>query len=466
MKPFWRVYVPLAVLFAATFIIHDWAYSRFSSDSVPFEQQDEIAGEMVVAIDQAIEAGRQGPASSEPLSSFELTAILAELEGPWRDRFAHNTTLVLTPEESALSPGDLQIIREQGYIIFEDPDSGLWGINVMPVGSNWVIELIFESQSEGGYYFWLIGYWLFYLVALAVVLYLVLNSVLGTSQRDLKQVSESVARIKHTFDQTQAAPVDKEADARVMFQQLNDIEQHIIREKQNHHQHYDDLRDLLHGVAHEFRSPMARASFALDMAENECEAEPVDRASVRSLFQEMESSLKELDGLVKEVLSYSRLEHGRGELDYERTTIQSVVQEIMAKQQPLYQHIVFKAACDPAAYQTLAVNVDSRLFYRVLINLIRNAARFAEHTVEVSWTLSGAQFELRVEDDGPGVPPGKRTRIFEPFTRLDPSRSRDSGGAGLGLAIVKSISSLHGGTIDVTDSALGGACFVLRWPAN
>jgi len=72
---------------------------------------------------------------------------------------------------------------------------------------------------------------------------------------------------------------------------------------------------------------------------------------------------------------------------------------------------------------------------------------------------------LTVDDDGPGVPPADRERIFEPFIRLDESRDRGTGGTGLGLAIVSRVARWHNGTALATDSPLGGARFVVSWKA-
>mgnify|MGYP002040116933 FL=1 len=69
-----------------------------------------------------------------------------------------------------------------------------------------------------------------------------------------------------------------------------------------------------------------------------------------------------------------------------------------------------------------------------------------------------------MDDDGGGIAEADRERVFEPFIRLDESRDRGTGGAGLGLAIVKRVAANHGGTIEIQDSPLGGARFVLRWP--
>lgn len=100
---------------------------------------------------------------------------------------------------------------------------------------------------------------------------------------------------------------------------------------------------------------------------------------------------------------------------------------------------------------------------RAVINLLRNAIRYAERRVEVSLVRVGQGYEVQVNDDGPGVPVEGRKKIFEPFSRLDASRDRRTGGFGLGLALVRRVSQSHGGQVEVTDSQWGGASFRMTW---
>lgn len=90
--------------------------------------------------------------------------------------------------------------------------------------------------------------------------------------------------------------------------------------------------------------------------------------------------------------------------------------------------------------------LDMRLMERVLDNLVNNALRYSGQRVAVSLTLQGSRASLQVDDDGPGIAPEERERVFEPFVRLDPSRDRATGGCGLGLAIVHSIAQAMGAT--------------------
>ncbi|WP_297008934.1 HAMP domain-containing sensor histidine kinase [uncultured Corynebacterium sp.] len=116
------------------------------------------------------------------------------------------------------------------------------------------------------------------------------------------------------------------------------------------------------------------------------------------------------------------------------------------------------------------VHGNDRLLARVVRNLVDNAARHAERKVELRLhgesTDRGERVLLTVADDGAGVPPGDRERIFDRFTRLDEGRTRDAGGSGLGLAIVREVVGVHGGTVSVGAGPRGGAVFTVDLPAS
>jgi signal transduction histidine kinase len=111
-----------------------------------------------------------------------------------------------------------------------------------------------------------------------------------------------------------------------------------------------------------------------------------------------------------------------------------------------------------------AAMMDPRLMELAASNLLSNAAQHAASQFRLRLGRHGSGFELSVDDDGSGVPDAARDTVFKAFTRLDDSRSRETGGYGLGLAIVARIAALHGGAPIVGTSAdLGGASFSVRW---
>ena len=112
------------------------------------------------------------------------------------------------------------------------------------------------------------------------------------------------------------------------------------------------------------------------------------------------------------------------------------------------------------------VTGDARQLDRLVVNLVANARRHAASTVAVGVTATGGVAQLTVDDDGPGIDPADRERVFARFVRLDEARSRDAGGSGLGLALCAEICRLHGGAIAVADSDLGGARFTVELPTT
>lgn len=99
-----------------------------------------------------------------------------------------------------------------------------------------------------------------------------------------------------------------------------------------------------------------------------------------------------------------------------------------------------------------------------MINLLENAARFAARVVEVRADLNDKVISISISDDGPGVPPAERGRVFNSFVRLSNPQNSSQRGFGLGLAIVKRLMRWHGGDVRLSESPLGGACFTLHWP--
>ena len=125
-----------------------------------------------------------------------------------------------------------------------------------------------------------------------------------------------------------------------------------------------------------------------------------------------------------------------------------------------------RVGVDLSGVEPVVVHGERAALVRLTRNLVDNAARHATERVALSTSTDHGQAVLVVADDGPGIDPADRSRIFERFTRLDEARARDAGGSGLGLAIVERIARDHDATVEVLDSDSGGAKFVVRFPAD
>ena len=215
-------------------------------------------------------------------------------------------------------------------------------------------------------------------------------------------------------------------------------------------------RDLLHAVSHELRTPLARLFFLVDDAQSSATVEKKDQH-----LERIEGSLQDLNDLVEELLTFVRLEEGADELVREPVDISSQVADMALVVADLRGDLDLQIKCEE-----LEVLAAPRLFKRAVLNLVTNAVRYARARVQITCHRSTEAVHLCVDDDGPGIPEAARSQVFQPFYRLDESRSADSGGSGLGLAIVQRIMALHGGRAEVAESVLGGARFILSFPVR
>ncbi|MCF4981425.1 MULTISPECIES: ATP-binding protein [Pseudomonas] len=215
-------------------------------------------------------------------------------------------------------------------------------------------------------------------------------------------------------------------------------------------------RELTNAVSHELRTPIARLSFELDQLKQEA-----DPRQSRALIGDMYADLGELEEMVSELLTYASLERGATQVTRESIEAQSWLDSVIGS-------VALEAEAEGVQLSLRTCEVDfiqiePRFMARAVINLLRNAIRYAEQRVEVSLVKFGSGYEVRVCDDGPGVPEEGREKIFQPFMRLDASRDRRTGGFGLGLALVQRVSQWHGGQVQVLDSQWGGASFRMTW---
>jgi signal transduction histidine kinase len=205
-------------------------------------------------------------------------------------------------------------------------------------------------------------------------------------------------------------------------------------------------QSLLANASHELRSPLARMKMAVSMIED---APPSQRERLK---REIDTNIAELDALVEEVLLASRLDALKDLESREPVDVLGLAAEEAAR-----VDASLEASEDGGA---LTVTGDERLLRRALRNLLENAKRYGGDDVSVNATRGPGRVELRVCDRGPGVPPGLRERIFEPFYRL-PGHAERAGGVGLGLSLVKQIAERHGGSVRCEPREGGGSCFVL-----
>ncbi|MEU8802865.1 HAMP domain-containing sensor histidine kinase [Spirillospora sp. NPDC048819] len=264
--------------------------------------------------------------------------------------------------------------------------------------------------------------------------------------RPVAAIRGELAEITSSGDLTRRVPVPRSRDevaelAGTTNQTLAALERSVTRQ-----------RGFVADAAHELRTPIASLRTQLEVA----------AAHPRLLdVAELTDDVVRLQHLAADLLLLARLDAGERPVSPEPVDMAELVRDELRRR--------------PAGARDLAIEADvaeapsvpgSRVrLARVLSNLLDNAERHAAAGIRVRLGAQDGMAVLRVADDGAGVPPDDRERIFERFVRLDESRSRDDGGAGLGLAITHDVVRAHGGQITVGDAPEGGALFEVRLPS-
>ncbi|SFF67723.1 sensor histidine kinase [Curtobacterium sp. YR515] len=216
-------------------------------------------------------------------------------------------------------------------------------------------------------------------------------------------------------------------------------------------------RRFVSDASHELRSPIATIRQHAEVA-----AAHPDRADVVELSEVVRSEALRLQDLVTGLLELSRLDEGdvgvRRPVDLDDLALDAVARA----RGRLGGSTAGSIRVEGSGIGPARVLGDERLLAAVVRNLVDNAVRHAEGRVVVALAERDGRAVLTVDDDGAGIAPADRDRVFERLVRLDEARSRDAGGAGLGLAIVQDAVRAHGGDVVVTDSPLGGARFAVR----
>ena len=207
---------------------------------------------------------------------------------------------------------------------------------------------------------------------------------------------------------------------------------------------------LLLDVSHELRSPLTRVKVALEF---------LPEGKARNSIAE---DIAEMEKMINEILETARMHHLHADLKLQPTDLVATLKEIL----PDYQELPPGVRFDDFP-RALVINIDPGQIKTVFKNIISNAIKFSDaacDSVQISVKSEPHHAVVQIADSGIGIPVEELTFIFEPFYRVDKSRSKDTGGYGLGLSLCKTIMEAHGGKIEITSQPGEGTTVSLFFP--
>jgi len=213
-------------------------------------------------------------------------------------------------------------------------------------------------------------------------------------------------------------------------------------------------------IAHDLRTPLTRLRADVEDALRHDDA-MMHRGTLERVLDEIQN----MQNIVNALLTLGQAEAGAMRVRKKTVDLSGLLEELIELYMPSAEErrLTLRSRIAP----NLNIEADRQLLARIFANLFDNELKYvpAGGTILLSALANGLNVEIRVEDDGPGIPLEMRDKIFERFARLDPSRTL-SGGAGLGLSLVKAFAQLLQGDVRVAESSLGGAAFILTLPIS
>ncbi len=304
----------------------------------------------------------------------------------------------------------------------------------------------YDVKTDFGRKGWLIT------VAVTIVSAAIAYFVSGQALKPLRKLSQQAEKI----DQDSISDIRLNEDTVKEFRQLS-VSVNLMLDRLS--ESFATQRQFSGNAAHELRTPLAIMQTKLELFAAEHKNMEGDTAE---LVRSQAEQLDRLSKLVHTLLEMSNLSSAPRS---ERIELAPLVEEIITDLTPLASQndITMEQDCD-----NVVITGSDALIYRLVFNLIENAVKYNRRggSVSVSVHKENNDVVVRVSDTGCGIPEEYRESIFQPFFRVDKSRSRQMGGVGLGLALVHEIAVLHGGSVRAESGNKPGTVFIVTLPAG
>lgn len=281
--------------------------------------------------------------------------------------------------------------------------------------------------------------------------------VSGRALKPLKEFSETVEKVQaqnladYTIEENRIAELDR---LRTSYNKM------LLRLSES----FETQRQFTGNAAHELRTPLALIQAQLDLYHTT--EHPESTTVAGETIQMVTEQNERLSKLVRTLLDMSELQTVSRN---DRIELHSLIEEVLTDLEPLAQEkkvelIQRSQGAGAKADEELFLTGSDILIYRMLYNLVENAIKYNREngSVTVSAIKEKNKVILKVSDTGNGIDEAFREQIFEPFFRVDKSRSRELGGVGLGLAMVREVVRVHDGTIEVYTNKHSGTTFEVK----
>lgn len=269
-------------------------------------------------------------------------------------------------------------------------------------------------------------------------------------------VGHALKPLKKFSDKIEEVQAQNLSDSRIEENEVKELNQLSVsynKMLERLSEAFEMQRQFTANAAHELRTPLALMQVQLDLY-NSTEHPGNDECTGHTIAMITEQN-ERLSKVVKTLLDMSEL---RITVRDEKIMIDALVEEVLEDLEPLAaeKNVELIGKCNP-----VTMTGSDILIYRLVYNLVENAIKYnhPEGKVTVTACQKEKKVILSVADTGSGIPGELRERVFEPFFRVDKSRSRELGGVGLGLALVHEIVKAHDGSISIKDNPSGGTVF-------
>lgn len=256
-------------------------------------------------------------------------------------------------------------------------------------------------------------------------------------------VNRQTQRHIHELVDASKAISEGDFDTRVPTQSPEPIQQlakQLDTTRQNIKHLVEKERTLAFAIPHELRTPVSKIRLALDLSRDHETVEDYEH-----LVEDLDAYTDELEQLISDLLALAKT---NDDVILSNIALNDMLTELADEYRFLYPNKTI--TINNNVNQILSGELQLRL---MLSNLFQNAFKYADSMIEVSVKQQNDSVTIRIANDGKTIPAGMRERIFDPFTRVDASRNRQTGGIGLGLALVKQAVSQLGGCISLLDNA-------------